>query len=305
MRVQSLVKNEAGDKQHRTALAPVEAYLKEQGHEVIKADLSTLPDQKSVDCTILSYFFKDHMHLLKRPVFDIEHGVCCTKDGYCQDHLLANYVCHAGPIWYDRMQEVHPGFKGNLKTGWPKADWLYKRRFKRQRNKKPVIVFAPTFSRPGCDRPGMLKCYETVVNELKDMTVYVCPHERDELYNAVKSPHTVKSADKRDLLLRSDLLISDFSSIVWEYLVLDKPIIQLVENEDSLRLWLGRSDEQFRVGPVLTSPVNLAKTVNEALASPVQHAEERRAWRDRTFYNLGEATRIVSETIASLVRVDG
>lgn len=100
-----------------------------------------------------------------------------------------------------------------------------------------------------------------------------------------------RSWDVIPLLHAADLLVTDISSVGFEFLQLDRPILfmsfenQLVrwENAD-LETW-GRS-----TGTVVPDPERLPAALDRALASPREQSDVRRAACTDIYFNVGRAT---------------
>lgn len=100
-----------------------------------------------------------------------------------------------------------------------------------------------------------------------------------------------KSWDVIPFLQAADLLVTDISSVGFEYLQVDRPILfmsfpgQLVrwENAD-LATW-GR-----KTGTLVEDPAKLAAAIDRALANPREHSEIRRAACADIYFNVGRAT---------------
>ena len=108
------------------------------------------------------------------------------------------------------------------------------------------------------------------------------------------------------LLFAADVLISDASSVAYEYLLLDRPVIFLafpgqldeVGEKADLETW-GR-----KVGMTVDDAGGIAAAVESALADPSdQHDIRRRAAGD-IFYNPGSATGQAAEEIYRLLELD-
>ena len=135
---------------------------------------------------------------------------------------------------------------------------------KLKENGKYLIFYAPTFRDTGKDISGWLKS-EKLVKILKDNNaVLVCKlHPRDvnslnfelpeEIYNVESS------ADSHPLLKYTDMLIADYSSIYFDYLLLDKPILYYVPDLEEYQ----EQCREFYVPFEQQSPGEHAKTENE------------------------------------------
>ena len=134
------------------------------------------------------------------------------------------------------------GYQGNiLMIGTPLTDSILinskRSKFKKDilkklniNNDNPIILYAPTFRDDDLDK-------ETIdlrinrLKEIKDYTILLRVHplvrnKIDEtLFEDSNIINVCKYPDSSDLLSITDILISDYSSIIYEYSILNKPII--------------------------------------------------------------------------------
>lgn len=141
---------------------------------------------------------------------------------------------------------------------------------------KKVILWAPTFrgnakkkKRQQEQTPG-----EAYVNLLME----------DDRYYVIKSLHPHMHQENRmstsELLCCADMLITDYSSVFFEYLLMDKPMIFFAPDFDTYRETRGfYLDYKTLPGIVLTLDTDLRPHVEEAFASD-SFAEQRAAYRE-------------------------
>ncbi len=94
------------------------------------------------------------------------------------------------------------------------------------------------------------------------------------------------------LMHAADLLITDISSVGFEFLQLDRPIV-FMTFENQLRRWEGRADLETwgrRIGACVGSPAELPAALDRELADPGRLADIRRAACADIYYNVGCAT---------------
>jgi hypothetical protein len=102
----------------------------------------------------------------------------------------------------------------------------------------------------------------------------------------------ITSGDASAWLVASDVLITDHSSIGFEYLLLDRPLIRVVMPELIGSTNVGAEYVELMVTAatsVTTAPDVLA-AVGHAIADPVRLSAERRAVASELFHNPGRAT---------------
>ena len=142
---------------------------------------------------------------------------------------------------------------------------------------KKVVLWAPTF------RGNAKKKKDQV--EVIPGEAYVNLLMEDESYYVIKSLHPHMHQDNRmstsELICCADLLITDYSSVFFEYLLMDKPIIFFAADFEAYSANRGfYLDYKALPGKVLTLDTDLRPHVSEALAQD-GYAEQRADFRDR------------------------
>ena len=90
--------------------------------------------------------------------------------------------------------------------------------------------------------------------------------------------------DPNPLLWVTDILISDLSGIIAEFLALDRPIIYIEPDEDR-DAWEGSDmPRDFRVGRVVKEPEELPRAVEEALNHPQDFCKQRSELLAKLYY---------------------
>ncbi len=96
---------------------------------------------------------------------------------------------------------------------------------------KKVILYAPTFRDRGGKRSEFKPQidFERLSNELKEDQIFViCPHPVmknqivDNNYNNIK---VIRDTSTNDMMFVSDMMVTDYSSVIFEYALLRKPIV--------------------------------------------------------------------------------
>ena len=95
---------------------------------------------------------------------------------------------------------------------------------------KSVLVYAPTFRDVGCDRSEFhpeLDFDRLSKDLLPNQVLLICPHpvmKNDILPKKYKNKRVMRDFSTNDYMLISDMLITDYSSVIFEYALLRKPI---------------------------------------------------------------------------------
>lgn len=166
------------------------------------------------------------------------HGVGVEKRShYCIRHLFDVY-CTSGPLVtarYEALARRHGYFRVE-ETGWPKFDHILATRPAsatnpyRRNGVRHVVLYAPTFSRRLQSAEDLSALFPEVVRD--DECWLLKFHERmppalvsrfrglDRANVVLLGPGDITPA-----LHAADVMISDTSSVVYEFLCLDKPVI--------------------------------------------------------------------------------
>ena len=175
---------------------------------------------------------------LKVQVF---HGLCEEKMGHYKINGLFDLYCTSGPLVTEKFQQLSDKYKFfNVKeTGWIKIDKLLADYDKEEicrkleiSSDKKIILYTPTFSPrfkssdkilphietlPKNDELWILKFHDLMdKNEIEKFKLL--PKNKFKIY---------QNPDNTELLQIADVLISDTSSIVYEFMLLDKPVITI------------------------------------------------------------------------------
>jgi len=148
--------------------------------------------------------------------------------------------CTHGPITTKTFKQLSlkRPYYHIIETGWPKLDPLFSTSVtKKEQQDKLQILYAPTFSK-SLTSTGAL--YEKIAQLSKtgqfNWKIRFHPKEDPqtvEKYKALSSQH-LSFDNNRDITLslqQSDILLSDTSSVVSEFLLLDKPAVTFNNKE--------------------------------------------------------------------------
>lgn len=169
---------------------------------------------------------------------EVFHGLYYKRVDY-GDHYrirgLFDMYCTTSPLFtptFKELEKKHGYFKV-YETGWSKFDGFFKYEETSVNNKRPVILYAPTFTTQFNSAPHLYEKIEELL-QTKDWEWIFTFHPKmgQELIGqykqlAAKYNNAVYSeeADKVPLLKKADVMISDASSIIYEFLWLDKPVV--------------------------------------------------------------------------------
>ena len=171
---------------------------------------------------------------------------------------------------------------------------------------RPTAIFSPTFSLASALHCAgeeivrtLLACGCNVIAKLHDRSLDPDPRytggvDWRERLAAYRGPHFLlaDSGDSTPYVLASDLMVTDHSSIGFEFCVVDRPLVvfdapRLVEaariNPEKVALLRSAAD-------VVADMPSLAAAVARALESPSGRSAERRRAASTVFYRPGGAT---------------
>ncbi len=232
-------------------LRPVEKVLKESGHTVAwfvpdgdEAERFLLPGDKRLLTVSEVKDYGSHAVLTSGnmiPDFfpgikvQLFHGIDSGKEGEADIRGFYDLYCTQSPAKTEpfiKLKEKHKTFDF-VETGWTKLDTLFSPHPETQNYKKKerLILYAPTFSKS-------MTSTEILYHQIKKIAAAqpwhwivkfhpkVTPKEI-AMYRKLESSNfqIVEIDDPVPLLQAADIMLSDTSSIVTEFLLLEKPVV--------------------------------------------------------------------------------
>jgi len=168
----------------------------------------------------------------------IFHGFGIDKKGHFRIRGFFDLYCTHGPATtkpFMRLAEKYKYFSV-VETGWSKMDPLFsytKENTHAESNASKVILYAPTFSPSLTSAAALIEPIKTIVKTRKYKWIVKFHPKTDisiiEQYKKIESNMLTISddADIIPLLHQADIMVSDTSSVISEFLLLDKPVITL------------------------------------------------------------------------------
>jgi len=231
---------------------------------------------------------------------------------------------------YHRRRFIELGVLGPddpriARVGMPKTDCLVDGSLDRRKvlesldldPARPTLLYAPTWSEHCSLYTLGMDLLRAVARRPANFLIKLHDHSYDPRHNPIDWAEALKEFDGapnvrvvRDWdvcpsLFASDVLISDASSVAYEYALLDRPVIfcdvpELLKQYKKLDLetW-GR-----KIGTTIATIPELDAAIDDALANPARHGELRRAAAADLFYNPGRATARAIEEIYKLLELD-
>ncbi len=204
----------------------------------------------------------------------IFHGLAGEKKGHFRIRHYFDLYLTQGPYFtkkFNELREKHQDFNV-IETGWPKLDVYSTDKSNYQEEKKAllekyctdkIVLYAPTFSPSLTSAPYLL----SEIKELAQTTGYlIFVKFHDLMYEkwiqayielAEKVPNILFKKDKNIIkfLLQADILISDTSSVIYEFILLGKPVISYKNIADNV-LWDNATDHTALTEKVLDNLKN-------------------------------------------------
>jgi len=198
-------------------------------------------------------------HYLKGLKVQIFHGLAGEKKGHFRIRHYFDLYLTQGPYFTDQFEKLARKYNDFdvIETGWPKLDSLFiqkeafnteKQILLNEHDAEKVILYAPTFS-PSLTSAIALKneIQQVATNEklvlikFHDLMNQEIVEEYKEIEKLNKNIRIVYDNNITKYLILSDMLISDTSSVVYEFLLLNKPVITFKSSSKHIR-WMDISN---------------------------------------------------------------
>ncbi len=206
----------------------------------------------------------------------IFHGMGVEKKSHYKIRHYFDVYFTSGPFVTEKFKELRKKHKYFLveETGWSKIDYILRYPTKKIRNEfkipknKRIILYAPTFSPKMQSTKDILPIIPKIIKD--DEIWFVKFHDlmNKKIVESFKGniSSNIKLIDSFDItpfLHLADVLISDTSSVIYEFLVLDKPIITF------------KTQGRFDKGIDISHPDELRKAIDRSLQNPEEFRENR------------------------------
>ncbi len=286
-------------------------------------------------CICPSFFYERKNADIKVQIF---HGVSLKNRAVHKKALAYDKLFLAGEYMKRKFMETwklaedDPRFE---MIGMPKVDPLVNgslnssemKRSLGLDNRLPTVIYAPT--RPSPTSSSLPMAGEQIITTIADMEVNFLIKLHDRAYKTwrstsedweqklkrLKKPH-LKVIDDYDVvpyLFVSDLLVSDISSVVNEFCLLDRPIVlydvpRLIQFHKRKELARGLTTSDLEdwgreVGTIVNDMEGLRKALEHGIENPQEKSELRRAFVQKFFYKPGTATERAVEKIYQLLNL--
>lgn len=187
---------------------------------------------------------------------EIFHGYAAEKKDHWVIRRYFDMYLTQGPFFTNPFEKLAKKYKDFevVETGWTRQDWIYnnlhtydeyKKELIEKYQKDKIVLYAPTFSPSLTSIPHIKEALRELAQQKNILILLkfhpLTKHEWVEEYKqlAEEEPNVLWINDPNisKYTLVSDLMISDTSSAVYEFLLLDKPVITL-NNVAQTKYWL-------------------------------------------------------------------
>lgn len=185
-------------------------------------------------------------HYLRGVKVQVFHGLAGEKKGHFRIRNYFDLYLTQGPYFtqeFQRLAQRYGDFEVK-ETGWCKLDTLYQHHaeYKRERDtllqqhgRQHLILYAPTFS-PSLTSARACKDAVIQLADKEDIVLLVKFHDLmdkgvvNEYRTLAAARSNVVIVEDRNILkslIMADMMISDTSSVVYEFVLLNKPVITI------------------------------------------------------------------------------
>ena len=253
----------------------------------------------------------------------VYHGIGLKQSYYTDLTKEMDLICVESE---DRKDQLIMANFNAVNTGFTKLD-LIDRSIDKDNGGLSTILYAPTFF------PSSLQKTIPFLNELEDYNVIIKLHHffwtnskyiplRYDLESAIKNLRNIhlcefETYNIMNLYPRADILISDFSSTIFEYLIFNRPIIQTTYYTSRLKYKIFPSllekridrsrSEQINFVFYCEAPQMLKASALEAINNHDQHLFERNCARKQFLGDTkaNSSERVINAIVSSGISIGG
>ncbi len=199
-------------------------------------------------------------HYLRGVKVQIFHGLAGEKKGHFRIRHYFDLYLTQGPYFtrhFQKFAKKHKNFHV-VETGWSKLDLYYQKQLSFQQRKNEIltnnrvntiVLYAPTFSPSLASAKDLLP---ELISLAKSESIYLfvkfhdkmAPkliHEYKQNFDGFENVEILNQKDIIQVLNISDYLISDTSSVVYEFVLLNKPALTYKSRSENIN-WLDIKD---------------------------------------------------------------
>ena len=260
------------------------------------------PDVVLVPGNVVPHFWSG----LKVQVF---HGLDEEVKGFYNITGFFDRYCTTGPVMTETFSEIAKQKKHFIveETGWPKLDPVFKNKwiFNDQKNQLtkqyglnpelPLLLYAPTFPAKYTSAPDLLDTIHNLNNSKYNWIIKFHPlmdKSIQEQFKQLENDHlrVVDELNILPIMAGSDLMITDTSSVAYEFLSFDRPLITYQA--------LARKDKGINI----QIPTELSSAIERSLKDPDELSTNRASClREIHPYSDGCSSDRVQQAIARIL----
>lgn len=242
----------------------------------------------------------------------IFHGFAGEKKGHFRIRHYFDLYLTQGPFFTRKFLELKNKFKNFevIETGWPKIDIYGKELHKydaekddllNKYNAKKIVLYAPTFS-PSLTSGSFLIQEFKQLSQNKEYLILIKFHDlmsveliQNYKQLAAENKNIIFEEERNIIkfLLMADIMISDTSSVVYEFLLLDKPVITFKSSSKDIK-W--DNSEEYN---------NLSEKIKSNLEIDSFKAERQKIVQEYHPYNDGNSALRMVEAVFNFISKNG
>ena len=224
---------------------------------------------------------------------EIFHGIGIEKPSHYEIRHFFDVYLTSGPVVTKKFEKLREKYKYFLvrETGWSKMDHIIKYPSENIREKynlpadKKIILYAPTFSKKMQSADALIDIIPSIIKDNEIWLIKFHEFMDKTIVQNIKNLNDTRIVllDTHDItpyLYIADVMISDTSSVIYEFMALDKPVITFKT--------MARKDK----GIDISSADELRPTLDRILSDPKEHSELRKK-------HLGEVNPYLDGNISS------
>jgi CDP-glycerol glycerophosphotransferase (TagB/SpsB family) len=195
------------------------------------------------------------------------HGFDARKRANDDHFFIRDYFdlyCTQGPdttYKYQQLAEKHGDFRV-VETGWTKLDPLFTSTHEKPNNERPIILYSSTFTKKLTSAPYLLEIIKEASKDERFQWIITFHPKMEKTvvndYQNIQNENLtfVETDDIIPLLLQADVMLCDTSSILQEFLILNKPVVT----------YKSRLPDECMIN--VTSPEEVLPALTTALSRP-------------------------------------
>lgn len=257
----------------------------------------------------------------------ISHGVG-LKISYIKNPAINkfDYIFSPGPAIKKLHSEIITDQSKIVKAGLPITDRIQSLKAERKdknhlfpESRKKTILYAPSWS-TSIDRISLNTEILEYFAKQSEYNVIIRPHPLlmkpemcygvnwSHVFNKMQSDHiylhNAPNTNIYDVFGISDLMVTDISSTLYEFTLLNKPVIIYDPNH---MFDFYQAQEEYLLLSKTVETVNdienISFVLNKAIQNPDRLSEQRQRLVENTFYNLGHSSQSIYAEICSIIGV--